>query len=29
MNMETPEGLREEVLKAVRRAKRSPGTASK
>jgi hypothetical protein len=29
MNIETPEGFREEVLKAVRRAKRIPGKAGK
>ena len=28
MNIEAPEDFREEVLKAVRRAKRSPGKAS-
>jgi len=27
MNIETPEGFREEVLKAIRRAKRLPGKA--
>jgi hypothetical protein len=29
MNIETPEGFHEEVLKAIRRAKRSPGEAGK
>jgi hypothetical protein len=29
MNIETPEGFREEVLRAVRRTKRPPGKAGK
>jgi hypothetical protein len=29
MNIETPEGFREEVLKAIRRVKRSPGKTGK